>query len=59
MLVSDSNIGDFYYVIKNEFSDFCEELEIYSKIKRKPKKKESKKAKNENEKSKKNKNQLR
>lgn len=55
MLVSDSNIGDFYYVIKNEFSDFCEELEIYSKIKRKPKKKESKKAKNENEKSKKNK----
>ena len=55
MLVSDSNIGDFYYVIKNEFSDFCEELEIYSKIKRKRKKKESKKAKNENEKSKKNK----
>lgn len=55
MLVSDSNIGDFYYVIKNEFSDFCEELEIYSKIKRKRKKKESKKAKNENEKTKKNK----
>lgn len=29
MLVSDSNIGDFYYAIKNEFSEFCKTLDIY------------------------------
>lgn len=31
MLVSNSNIGDFYYVIKNEFSEFCKTLDIYMK----------------------------
>lgn len=29
MLVSNSNIGDFYYVIKNEFDEFCKTLDVY------------------------------
>lgn len=31
MLVSNSNIGDFYYVIKNEFNEFCKTLDLYMK----------------------------
>ena len=29
MLVSNSNIGDFYYVIKNEFNEFCKTLDLW------------------------------
>lgn len=31
MLVSNSNIGDFYYVIKNEFNEFCKTLDLCMK----------------------------
>lgn len=37
MLVSNSNIGDFYYIIKNEFGEFCKGLDTYMSLEKKEK----------------------